>query len=164
MKQINNILPPKGLPKNNFFLVAQMSSNLFIYVWDHKALKSNQVSATNIVHKGFIMDLSQSRETVIITIIIMIIIIIAVIINFYCLIMDLAERAILLFNKIQALTKFNKMSPVYAFWKLSVTASLKLHYCQTSDQRLKEERRKLHGNNPNWQYSISDVKQGSSRI
>ena len=50
-----------------------MSSNLFIYVWDHKALKSNQVSATNIVHKGFIMDLSQS--------IIMIIIIIAVIIN-----------------------------------------------------------------------------------
>ena len=76
--------------------------------------------------------------------------------------MDLAERAILLFNKIQALTKFNKMSPVYAFWKLSVTASLKLHYCQTSDQRLKEEQRKLHGNNPNWQYSISDVKQASS--
>ena len=90
MKQKNNILPPKGLPKNNFFLVAQMSSNLFIYVWDHKALKSNQVSATNIVHKGFIMDLSQSRETVII---IMIIIIIAIIIDFYCFIMDLAERA-----------------------------------------------------------------------
>ena len=133
-----------------------MSSNLFIYVWDHKALKSNQVSATNIVHKGFIMDLSQS--------IIMIIIIIAVIISFYCLIMDLAERAILLFNKIQALTKFNKMSSVYAFWKLSVTTSLKLHYCQTSDQRLKEEQRKLHGNNPNWQYSISDVKQAFSRI
>ena len=115
MKQKNNILPPKGLPKNNFFLVAQMSSNLFIYVWDHKALKSNQVSATNIVHKGFIMELSQSRESVIITIIIMIIIIIAVIINFYCLIMDLAERAILLFNKIQALTKFNKISPVTPF-------------------------------------------------
>ena len=164
MKQKNNILPPKGLPKNNFFLVAQMSSNLFIYVWDHKALKSNQVSATNIVHKGFIMELSQSRESVIITIIIMIIIIIAVTINFYCLIMDLAERAILLFNRIQALTKFNKMSSVYAFWKLSVTTSLKLHYCQTSDQRLKEEQRKLHGNNPNWQYSISDVKQASSRI
>lgn len=57
-----------------------MSSNLFIYVWDHKALKSNQVSATNIVHKGFIMDFSQSRETVIIKIIIMIITIIAIII------------------------------------------------------------------------------------
>ena len=75
-----------------------MSSNLFIYVWDHKALKSNQVSATNIVHKGFIMDLSQSRETVIITIIIMIIIIIAIIINFYCFITDWPERAKLQFN------------------------------------------------------------------
>ena len=79
MKQ-KNVLPPKGLPRNNFFLVTQMSSNLFIYVWDHKALKSNQVSATNIVHKGFIMDFSQRRETVIITIIIMIITIIATII------------------------------------------------------------------------------------
>ena len=88
MKQKNNILPPKGLPNKKKFLVAQMSSNLFIYVWD-------QVSATNIVYKGFIMDLSQSRETVIITIIIMIIFIIAIIINFYFLIM---EGARLLFN------------------------------------------------------------------
>ena len=59
MKQ-KNVLPPKGLPRNNFFLVTQMSSILFIYVWDHKALKSNQVSATNIVHKGFMITIQSN--------------------------------------------------------------------------------------------------------